>query len=63
MVNSIQHFCREEVKNLEKVIVDYASDMTKVAEMVQRVTKAVTDLGRSMIAEEREMDDEILREV
>ena len=61
MVNSIQHFCREEVKNLEKVMVDYASDMTRIAEMVQGVTKVVTDLGISMIAEEWEGYDEMLR--
>ena len=62
MNNSIQHFCREGVKNLEKVMVDYAADMTKVAELVQGVTKAVTDLGLSMIAEEWESYDELLRE-
>ena len=61
MNNSIQHFCREGVKNLEKVMVDYAADMTKVAELVQGVTKAVTDLGLSMIAEEWESYDELLR--
>ena len=61
MNNSIQHFCREGVKNLEKVMIDYAADMTKVAELVQGVTKAVTDLGLSMIAEEWESYDELLR--
>ena len=61
MVNSIQQFCSEEVKKLEKVMVDYASDMTRIAEMVQGVTKAVTDLGLSMIAEEWEGYDELLR--
>ena len=61
MVNSIQYFCQEGVKNLEKVMVDYASDMTRIAEMVQGVTKAVTDLGLSMIAEEWESYDELLR--
>lgn len=62
MVNSIQHFCQDGVKNLEKVMVDYSSDMTKIAEMIQEVTKAVTDLGLSMIAEEWESYDELLRE-
>ena len=61
MVNSIQHFCQDGVKNLEKVMVDYSSDMTRIAEMVQGVTKAVTDLGFSMIAEEWESYDELLR--
>ena len=44
MINSIQHFCEEGVKNLETVMVDYSSDMTRIAEMVYGVTKAVTDL-------------------
>ena len=44
MVNSIQHFCVEGVKKLEEVMVDYSSDMTRIAEMVQGVTKAVTEL-------------------
>ena len=61
MNNSIQHFCTNGVKNLEKVMVDYSADMTKVAELVQSVTKAVTDLGLSMIAEEWESYDELLR--
>lgn len=62
MINSIQHFCQEGVKNLEKIMVDYSSDMTMIAEMVQGVTKAVTSLGLSMIAEEWEHYDELLRE-
>ena len=61
MINSIQHFCQEGVKNLEKVMVDYSEDMTRIVEMVQGVTKAVTDLGLSMIAEEWEHYDELLR--
>ena len=61
MINSIQHFCSEEVKNLEKVMMDYSDDMTKIAEMVQGVTKRVTALGVSIIAEEWESYDELLR--
>lgn len=62
MINSIQHFCMEGVKNLEKVMVDYSSDMMKIAEMVQGVTKGVVDLGLSIIAEEWENYDELLRD-
>ena len=62
MINSIHHFCLEGVKNLEKVMVDYSSDMTRIAEMVQGVQKSVLELGRSVIAEELEGYDEILRE-
>ena len=32
---------------LEVPMVDYASDMTRIAEMVQSITKAVTSLGLS----------------
>lgn len=61
MINSIQHFCAEGVKNLENVMVDYSVDMTKIAEMVQGITKGVIDLGLSIIAEEWESYDELLR--
>lgn len=61
MINSIQHFCQNGVINLEKVMVDYSADTTKIAEMVQGVTKGVVDLGLSIIAEEWESYDEMLR--
>ena len=61
MIKSIQQFCQNGVKNLEKVMVDYSSDMTKIAEMVQGVTKGVIELGLSVIAEEWESYDELLR--
>ena len=61
MIKSIQQFQAEGIKKLEKVMVDYSADMTKIAEMVQGVTKGVVDLGLSMIAEEWESYDEILR--
>lgn len=62
MIKSIQQFQTEGVKNLEKVFVEYSSDMTKIAEMVKGVKKSVIDLGLSMIEEELEMYDEYLRE-
>ncbi|MDD6491264.1 MAG: ISLre2 family transposase [Firmicutes bacterium] len=61
MIKSIQQFQAEGVKNLEKVMMNYSADMTKIAEMVHGVTKGVVDLGLSMIAEEWEAYDEILR--
>ena len=61
MINSIQHFCQAGVKNLEKVMVEYSSDMTKIAEMVHGVTKGVINLGCSIIAEEWVSYDELLR--
>ena len=39
MIKSIQQFQTEGIKKLEKVMVDYSADMTKIAEMVQGVTK------------------------
>lgn len=62
MIKSIQQFQTEGVKKLEKVFVDYSSDMTKIAEMVKGVKDSVINLGLSMIAEELEMYDEYLRE-
>lgn len=61
MINSIQQFCQKGVQNLEKVMVDYSADMTKIAELVQGVMKGVVDLGLSIIAEEWESYDELLR--
>lgn len=53
--------CQDGIKNLEKVMVDYSTDMTKIVEMVQGVTKSVVDLGLSMIAKEWENYDKLLR--
>lgn len=49
MIRSIQQFQTEGVKKLEKVFVDYSSDMTKIAEMVKGVKDSVINLGLSMI--------------
>lgn len=61
MIKSIQQFQSEGVKKLENIFVNYSADMKKIAEMVQGVTKSVVDLGLSMIAEEWESYDEMLR--
>ena len=61
MIRSIQQFQTEGVKKLEKVFVEYSSDMTKIAEMVKGVKDSVINLGLSMIAEELEKYDEYLR--
>lgn len=62
MINSIQQFQTEGVKKLEKVFNGYASDLTKVAEMVKGVTDSVIELGLSMIAEEWEFYDTLLHD-
>ena len=62
MINSIQHFCENGVKRLTNVFKTYTDDLTKIAEMVYGVTDEVTRLGCSMIAEEWESYDELLRE-
>lgn len=61
MIKSIQQFQEKGVKNLEKVFVEYSSDMTRFAEMVYGVKDNVLKLGLSMIAEELESYDEWLR--
>ena len=62
MINSIQQFQTEGIKKLEKIFCGYASDLTKVAEMVQGVTDRVMELGLSMIAEEWESYDTLLHD-
>lgn len=61
MIKSIQQFQTKGVANLEKIFMDYSDDLTKVAEMIQGVTTSVVELGCSMIAEEWEFYDSIIR--
>ena len=61
MINSIQHFQEKGVKNLTEIFSHYTDDPTKFAEMVYGVTKEVTKLGLSLIEEELESYDELLR--
>ena len=61
MITSIQHFCENGVKNLTDIFKIYTNDLTKIEEMVYGVTDEVTRLGCSMIAEEWEFYDELLR--
>lgn len=61
MIKSIQQFQEKGVKNLEKVFVEYSSDMTRFAEMVYGVKDNVLKLGLSMITEELESYDKWLR--
>ena len=62
MIKSIQHFQTEGVKKLEDIFISYSSNLSKIAEMVEGVTKSVVELGCSMIAEEWEFYDTVLRE-
>lgn len=61
MINSIQQFCENGAKRLTDIFRTYTDDLTKIAEMVYGVTDEVTRLGCSMIAEEWESYDELLR--
>lgn len=61
MINSIRHFQEKGVKNLTDIFSNYTDDLTKFAEMVYGVTKEVTKLGLSMIEEELESYDKLLR--
>lgn len=62
MFNSIQYFQEKGIQKLQKVFDEYSHDFSKMAEMVYGITEEVTKLGCSMIAEEWESYDEILRE-
>lgn len=42
MINSMQHFQKQGVKNLTEIFSHYTDDLTKFAEMVYGVTKEVT---------------------
>ncbi len=61
MINSIQQFCQDGAQKLTDILSNYTSDLTKIAEMVYGVTDEVTKLGCSIIAEEWESYDELLR--
>lgn len=61
MVNSIQQFISAGVEKLEKTMINFSAEPTKIAEMVYGVTDSVTELGLSIIAEELEFHDETLR--
>ena len=47
MINSIQQFQENGVKNLTEIFSHYTDDLTKFAEMVQGVAREVTRLGLS----------------
>lgn len=61
MNNSIQHFATEGIAKLSEICNSYSDDLTKIAELVYGITDVVTKLGLSIIAEEFEAYDEILR--
>lgn len=61
MINSIQQFQENGVKNLTEIFSHYTDDLTKFAEMVQGVAREVTRLGLSIIEEELESYDKFLR--
>lgn len=61
MINSIQQFQKNGVKNLTEIFSHYTDDLTKFAEMVQGVAREVTRLGLSIIEEELESYDKLLR--
>ena len=61
MIKSIQQFLTAGTKELSKTMEFFAEDPKKFAEMVYGVTKSVTELGVSIIAEELESWDELIR--
>ncbi len=61
MIKSIQQFQEKGIANLQEVFMEYANDFSKVAELVDGVTKSMIELGTSLIAEEWEFYDNLLR--
>ena len=61
MIKSIQQFLAVGTAELTKTMESFAEDPTKFAEMVYGVTKNITELGVSIIAEELESWDELIR--
>lgn len=61
MIQSITQFQTEGVKKLNQIFLDYSEGMEKIAELVYGVTHVVTELGLSLITEEWEFYDDVLR--
>jgi len=61
MINSIQQFQMNGVKNLTDIFMKYTDDLSKTAEMIYGVTEEIHKLGRNIIKEEWESYDELLR--
>lgn len=61
MVNSIQQFIDTGVEKLEKTMIEFSANPTRIAEMIYGVTDSMTELGISIIAEEMESYDEMIR--
>lgn len=51
MLNSIQQFQMDGVKNLTDIFSKYTDDISKTAEMLYGVTDEVHKLGRNLIKE------------
>lgn len=62
MINSILQFGENGVKNLEKVIEKFVTQPTNQADFIYGITKGITELGLSIIAETLEEMDDILRD-
>ena len=60
MINSIQQFQMDGVKNLTNIFSKYTDDLSKTAEMIYGVTDEIHKLGRNLIKEEWESYDELL---
>lgn len=61
MINSIQQFIDAGVEKLEKTMIEFSANPTRIAEMVYGVTDSMVQLGLDIIAEELESYDEIIR--
>ena len=61
MIQSITQFQSKGIKKLDQIFTDYSGGMDRIAEMIYGVTRVVTDLGLSLIAEEWNFYDDLLR--
>ena len=60
MVSSITQIQEKMLQQLEKIFIEYSTDMTKLAEWIQGVTESVLTFARCLLAEELESYDSFL---
>ncbi len=60
MVSSITQLQEKMLHQLEKIFIEYSTDMTKIAELIQGVTESVLTFARCLLVEELESYDSFL---
>ena len=62
MVSTITQLQGKMLEQLEKIFIEYSTDMTKIAELMQGVTECVLTFARCLVSEEWESYDKFLCE-